>query len=142
MRKNYFQILKSIEESKKRKRLYDTLYMLYKRRYLKRLTSDGKEGYLLTDKGKLHILELKQKYEKRKKLPHGKMLMVFFDIPESKRIIRNTFREHLKHIGFEQWQKSIWVTPYDVVEATKATIKSLKVSEETELLLVNRFDDR
>jgi CRISPR-associated endonuclease Cas2 len=38
--------------------------------------------------------------------------MIIFDIPESKRKIRNFLRARLVSLGFKRWQNSIWVTPY------------------------------
>lgn len=38
---------------------------------------------------------------------------VMFDIPEKSRLFRNVFRDKLKRLGFFQFQKSIWIYPYD-----------------------------
>lgn len=40
--------------------------------------------------------------------------IVIFDIPETKRNIRNTLRSKLKALGFKKWQESIWISPYKI----------------------------
>lgn len=45
-----------------------------------------------------------------------KWRVVVFDIPESRRPLRNSLRAHLVHIGFQRLQNSVWVFPYDCEE--------------------------
>ncbi len=42
--------------------------------------------------------------------------MVVFDIPESKRKIRDFFRSFLKEAGFIRLQQSVWVSNKDIAE--------------------------
>lgn len=42
--------------------------------------------------------------------------IVVFDIPENQRQTRDTLRKYLKHLGFVQWQRSVWVTINDVTD--------------------------
>lgn len=55
------------------------------------------------------ILELK----KREKKWNGKWFMVMFDVPESQRNKRVYLRTFLKDIGFFQYQKSVYLFPYE-----------------------------
>lgn len=41
---------------------------------------------------------------------------VLFDIPEKRRSFRNVLRDKLKHLGFFQFQKSVWVYPFECEE--------------------------
>jgi len=45
----------------------------------------------------------------------GKWRMVVFDIPEKQRNVRNALRKKLRLLGFGKWQKSVYVTPHDVM---------------------------
>ena len=42
----------------------------------------------------------------------GKWRIVLFDVPESKRPIRDYLRGVLKRLGFKEFQRSMWVWPY------------------------------
>jgi DNA-binding transcriptional regulator PaaX len=48
----------------------------------------------------------------RKREWDGKWRMVLFDIPESKRPIRDYIRGVLKRMGFREFQRSMWIYPY------------------------------
>jgi len=55
------------------------------------------------------ILDLKKKDEKWS----GKWYLVFFDVPEIQRNKRDYLRYFLKKIGFFQYQKSVYVFPFN-----------------------------
>ena len=74
----------------------------------------GNEEVRLTNKGRARALEYhlenlkvdtKGKWDK-------KWRMVLFDIPESKKKIRDSLRRKLKQLGFLEFQKSVFVFPY------------------------------
>ena len=43
----------------------------------------------------------------------GKWRVVLFDVPEKRKSARNALREALKRLGFFEYQKSVFVHPYD-----------------------------
>lgn len=49
---------------------------------------------------------------KRQKVWDGLWRIVIFDVPEKKRVFRNILRNHLKTIGFEKLQESVFIFPY------------------------------
>ncbi len=55
--------------------------------------------------------------------------LVIFDIPESKRKLRDSFRTLLKDIGFGMLKSSVWVSPRNHAEIIKRFIKRYKVEE-------------
>lgn len=59
----------------------------------------------------------------------GKWRLVIFDIPESKRRLRNTLRQKLKEWGFQYWQKSLWASKKDVAEPLREFIQELGLSD-------------
>ncbi len=70
---------------------------------------------VLTEQGqrKLELLDLQDwKLEKPKKWD-GRWRMLIFDIPETKRGIRQKLRTTLLYIGFIRLQDSVWIYPYD-----------------------------
>lgn len=45
----------------------------------------------------------------------GKWRIVIFDIAETSKIVRESIRLKLKELGFGMLQKSVWVSPHDVI---------------------------
>lgn len=59
----------------------------------------------------------------------GKWRIVIFDIPESKRVIRNLFRRNLKKWEFKNLQKSVWISKRDVYLKLVKYIEELNLSQ-------------
>lgn len=89
----------------------------------------------LTEKGKSYM-RLENALNKEKW--DGKWRLVIFDIPESKRKLRNTLRQKLKEWGFKYWQKSLWVSKKDLAEPLREFIDELGLSD---FVLVAVSDD-
>lgn len=66
---------------------------------------------------------------KENKAWDGRWRVVVFDIPEQKRIVRNLFRRNLKKWGFNQVQKSVWVSQRDVYQKLVDYIEDLGISD-------------
>lgn len=90
------------------------LKQLRLRGYIDFDSEDEKSPILLTDKGFKRSLHYKLFDFVSKKLKRWDYLwrMVIFDIPEKKKLLRESFRRELKCLGFYQLQKSVFVTPY------------------------------
>lgn len=57
----------------------------------------------------------------------GKYRIVIWDIPESKRRLRDLFRRKLKEWKFVSWQKSVWVSKRNVTENLRNLITELQM---------------
>jgi CRISPR/Cas system-associated endoribonuclease Cas2 len=71
----------------------------------------------------------------------GFWTVVIFDIPEEERGRRREVRNYLKHLGFVQWQRSVWVT----VNNVKNQIQRLFEKNQTYLFAFRAeslFEDR
>lgn len=132
-------IEKCIENQKKKRKLYDALRSLKRRGFLQEKTLSNSQGYILSPKGKIKILRLKIKHLDKKKLKDKNWLMVLFDIPERSRKTRDVFRKILHELGFEQLQKSVWITPYDVVDELKEAIENCRLEKYAKFLLVKEM---
>lgn len=53
--------------------------------------------------------------------------LVIFDIPESKRRLRDQLRNFLRQTGFGQLKSSVWLTPWDKSEQLKPLLKRLNL---------------
>jgi len=59
----------------------------------------------------------------------GKLRIVIFDIPETKRKVRTALRRKLIEWNFKRWQDSVWVTKRDALDKLEALIKKLRIQE-------------
>jgi CRISPR-associated endonuclease Cas2 len=59
----------------------------------------------------------------------SKYRIVVWDIPESKRKIRNLLRRRLKGWGFVLWQRSVWVSKSNVTDKLRELIRDLGIEE-------------
>lgn len=75
-----------------------------------------KSGLELTEKGQAELLRFESFRSKRSRKWDGLWTIVSFDLPIAKNAIRDAIRFYLKRIGFIQFQKSVWVFPYDCPE--------------------------
>jgi hypothetical protein len=76
--------------------------------------ADGSVRIVLTEKGKRKTLEFNID-DLRIKEPvvwDGQWRIVFFDIPEKRRWVRDALRNKLRELGFYEMQKSVFVHPF------------------------------
>jgi phenylacetic acid degradation operon negative regulatory protein len=66
----------------------------------------------LTESGKLRWQRVELQQPLSAKHWDGKWRLIIFDIPTNKRYHANEFRKHLRTLGLQPLQRSVWVTPY------------------------------
>lgn len=93
---------------------------LKKRGYIKYLR--GKSDIEITAAGKRRLRRAVPVYEKKRKWD-GRLYLITYDIPESKKAIRDYFRSYLKALGCGMLQASVWITPYDPREVLRKVIR-------------------
>lgn len=95
----------------------------------------GEKLYLcLTSKARLAMIE--REFGKAKKMKGKQYLVVAFDIPEERKVVRDTLRRFLKEHNFIQMQKSVWATSYDVYSQLSRLIKENEVQDWTNIFIV------
>lgn len=125
-----------LDDQRKKRKLYLAIQNLKKRKILLEKVMGNSRGYILSKKGKLKILYLKTKRVDKKKFKNNWWLMVIFDIPEKLRKTRDFFRKILHELGFEQLQKSVWVTSYDVIKELREVIENYHIESFVKSLFV------
>ena len=85
---------------------------------------------------KWKLLKERFKEEKLQKRKDGKWIMVIFDIPEKERQKRDIFRDALLGMGFTFFQKSIWISPFDVLDKVEKIIRDLKIWKYVRIFLI------
>jgi DNA-binding MarR family transcriptional regulator len=120
----------SIPEESDPQKVRRSLYRLERNKYV-RIKRVGKLRYKLelTRKGKKLLrqhnfyefkIEPKQKWD-------GNWRMFVFDVPERQRAVRDTLRDKLKKLGFFQFQKSVWIYPFECEEGMRYVCEFLSV---------------
>ncbi len=112
------QILKQLpKELKKfkRKQLMRSLYNLRAKNFVKLIRENENNITVeLTENGKTITKEMNidRIQLEKPEFWDKKWHLVVFDIPEKKKIARESLRMKLKDLGFRKFQHSIWVTPF------------------------------
>ncbi len=119
-----------------------SLYQLKKKGLIKK---DSSQTFRLTPEGKKQAFwaHLDAKLALRqppKKKWDGKWRMVFFDIPEKKRRLRDYLRVVLKTLGFVELQKSAWVTPYKIPDIINELLWEEKIKHHTRFIIIEEID--
>ncbi len=130
------KIIKLILEEKRKKvkkgEIKRRLKQLAKRKILSIQEKKGQTYVFLKKEGKLelikHSLKLLFGFNKKNKQWDGHWFIVFFDIPERERRKRDYLRKLLRYFGFYQYQKSVYIFPYDC-EREIALVKKIVEGE-------------
>ncbi len=70
----------------------------------------------------------------------GKWRIVFFDVPEGKRPIRDYLRNVLKRHGFREFQRSMWVWPYRLPDFLKKLLSDPQMRKYTRAITTYDID--
>ncbi len=105
---------------------------------LKKIRRDDQLGYQLTPKGRelavgsLPLLKFRREWD-------GQWRLVFFDIDEKHRGLRSALRTKLRGLGFGPWQKSLWLTPFDVTADLNRFLEAVSLKGMVEVLAAKRL---
>lgn len=143
----YFKIIKAIARDWKeidRENLRRTIKRLYKSRLIKaEKNKDGTFTLLLSHNGKERVLKYKAdniKISWMKKWD-GKWRIVLFDIPEKSRIIRDALRRALLRAGFFEYQKSVFVHPFECQDEVDFIIEFFHARPYTRFVVADSLDN-
>ncbi|HEY1074535.1 MAG TPA: PaaX family transcriptional regulator C-terminal domain-containing protein, partial [Patescibacteria group bacterium] len=94
---------------------------------IERTKEEKRNVFTLTEKGDLVLADILGHLPDSEKNWDGKWRIILFDIPESKRTVRQMFRIKLLDFGARMLQSSVWITPnksvadkfYDLIMQTE-----------------------
>lgn len=107
---------------------------------LERVVESGEVYYKITSQGYSKISK-KVKLEKLGKRWDGKWRILIFDIPEKSRLKRDYLRRKLYDIGFGHLQKSVWVSPFDIIREVQEFLRFHGLDEGVILFEAKRIGD-
>ncbi len=105
------------EEKFKKSQIKKGLYDLKKRNLIAIVEKGDKAKIFIKEKFQTKVItrsiKLLLDYKKKKKKWTGYWFMVFFDVPEEEKTKRDYLRNYLKMLGFYQYQKSVYIFPFE-----------------------------
>jgi phenylacetic acid degradation operon negative regulatory protein len=104
--------------------------------------------YELTQKGEYQSLKAQvrlgftelEKTEARASKWDGRWRVVLFDVPESKRPIRDYIRNTLKRLGCHQFMRSMWIWPYKLPDFLMELFADPKLRNYTRVITTYDID--
>jgi CRISPR-associated endonuclease Cas2 len=80
-------------------------------------------------------------YKKKKKKWNNKWFMVFFDVPEIQKSKREYLRKFLKQLGFYQYQKSVYIFPYECEKEVVLIKKIVEGAKYMKYIIAEKIED-
>lgn len=145
--RRYFKVLKAIQKEWQeidRQVLRKAIKSLYESKLIKeKQNSDGTVTLVLTEKGKEKALvyDLDNMKIKKPKQWDKKWRVVLFDIPEKIKKTREAVRNHLKNLGFYEFQKSVFVYPYDCRDEIEYIIEFYDIRRFVRFIIADSIDN-
>ncbi len=133
-RVNVYSFIKDKFKHESYRKIYTHIYQLEKRGYLEKYKLKDLEFVRVSSKGLATLDTFRRERD-------GKWKMIIFDIPESKRQVRDYLRTKLKQLGFKRWQNSIWVTPYRLPDDVVSELKQLSEKYFVRLITIESINN-
>ncbi len=130
---------RTLERRRNRKQFFQFINYLKRKGYIEIANLKEKQCILLTPRGENKVLKLRFKLTNKKKRKDKKWIMIMYDIPEKKRRNRGLLREVLQSLEYQRLQKSIWVSPYDVLKETKKAIVEYSLDSYVNIFLIEKI---
>lgn len=143
------EIIKTLKEVKQinieEKKIKKSLEKLEKKEIINLEEKNGKLFVRIKDKNNRTIIKYSTKalldLKRKTKRWNKKWFLVFFDVPESQRNKRNYLRKFLVDIGFYQYQKSIYIFPYECEKEIILIKKIVEGAKYIRYIIAEQIDD-
>lgn len=114
-----------------RNNLRVTLHRLEKKGFIQKGLVENEICIRLTELGfkELKRQKNKVKWQVKNEKWDGLWRVVVFDIPEENKRVRAVLRQTLKLLGFEQLQKSVWISKRNYTKELREWLGQLKMSQ-------------
>ena len=117
------------------------IYRLKKNNFIKVEGLKGNCAIMLTKKGfdKAVLTQFNLENDKIEKRKDGKWVMVIFDVPEKNKKSRELLRSILYRLKYNLFQKSVWVSPYDVARRTEDLLQEYSLDSFVKMFLIEEI---
>ncbi|PJA55974.1 CRISPR-associated endonuclease Cas2 [Candidatus Roizmanbacteria bacterium CG_4_9_14_3_um_filter_33_18] len=139
-------LLKSVKTLQEKKlKINRVLQNLEKNDILDLQEENGKVTVYLKDKNHPKIIEYSIKslldFKIKEKKWDGKWFLVFFDVPEAQRNKRDYLRKFLIKLGFYQYQKSVYLFPYECEKEVSLIKKIVEGAKYMKYIIAEKIED-
>jgi len=139
-------LLKSVKTLQEKKlKINRVLQNLEKNDILDLQEENGKVTVYLKDKNHPKIIEYSIKslldFKIKEKKWDGKWFLVFFDVPEAQRNKRDYLRKFLIKLGFYQYQKSVYLFPYECEKEVSLIKKFVEGAKYMKYIIAEKIED-
>ena len=143
----YFRIVREVGkewEKIERNSLNRTIRSLYESKLV--LTKDNHDGTLtlvLSKEGEQLALtyDIENMWIKRPSRWDNKWRIVMFDVPEPLKKVRDTLRMHFKNMEFYEFQKSVFIHPYDCKDEIDYLIEFYDIRKFVRFIIAEEIDN-
>ena len=145
--KGYFKILESAVKNWQdinRLELYRAIHRLYRTKLIRMIkNSDGSETAVISRRGKEVALKFKidEITIRWMKKWDDKWRIALFDIPEKYRGARDSLRDALKRLGFFEYQKSVFIHPFECFDEIDFVIEYFQVRPWVRFIIAESLDN-
>ncbi len=119
-------------------RFFRLVSYLKKNNLIKIESLKGVPALMLTKKGFSKAVRAQFNFENDniEKRKDGKWIMLIFDVPEKNKKSRELLRSILYRLKYNLFQKSVWVSPYDVSDRTEEVLQEYALDEFVKMFLI------
>ena len=145
--RQYFKTLKAIGEGWneiEQQALKNAIRDLYKSRMVEeKQNKDDSFTIVLSENGKKKALTFKLDQMEIKKPEEWdkKWRMAIFDIPENRKKVRDAMRYHLKKLEFFEFQKSVFIHPFDCKDEIDYIIEFYNIRKFVRFVIAESIDN-
>ena len=144
--RRYFRIIRTIKKDFgkiNQRALHNAIRNLYKAKLIDgKDNSDGTTTLFLTEKGRVKTLRYKIDDISIPEMKRwdGKWRVILFDIPEKYKKSRNALARSLKNMGFYQFQKSVFIHPFECKNEIDFVIEFFSLRPHVRMIMAERVD--
>lgn len=128
--------------SKEHARIRNAVERLERQGHVRVHKKNGKEYITITENGKKEAgrFKLIQRTIQKPKEWDGLWRLVMFDIPEKNRGSRNAFRYLLEELGLYQYQKSVFIYPYECKEEVNFVANYFRIRNKISYVVAQKVE--
>ncbi|MEA1928246.1 MAG: PaaX family transcriptional regulator C-terminal domain-containing protein [Candidatus Auribacterota bacterium] len=119
--------------------IYKAVSRLEKNGLVKKFNKEKKIHLQLTQKGRKYLAEHRASDRKPPPPWDHKWRIIIFDIPEEKKQLRKMLRGFLISIGFGKVQRSVWISPHNLLKIVQRYADKLDLSDYIYLITADTF---